>query len=424
MVQDPISYYQASSNLSLSLDSLQQDRDCDVCVIGAGYTGLSTALHLSQRGYKVIVLEAQTVGWGASGRNGGQLCTGQRLQQDELETQLGNAAAQQLWHLGQAAKQKVKTLVQQYQIDCDLQTGLIHAGHRKGDAKELQLYAHKLQTDYAYTQIQALTQTELQQRVGSKNYYGGYHDADAGHLHPLNYALGLAKAALAAGAEIYIKSPVIRYKTAKQNHIYTGNFRVRAKHLVLACNGYLAGLEPRISNRIMPINNYILATEPLTKTTAQQLIRDNDAVADSRFVVNYFRLSADRRLLFGGGETFSTNFPSDISKIVRKRMLKIFPQLAATRIDYAWGGTLAVTRSRMPSFGRLKKNIYFAQGYSGQGLAMATLAGELIAEALAGSAERFDVMAKLKQPNFPGGTLLRWPLLALAMSYFAFRDRL
>ena len=248
----------------------------------------------------------------------------------------------------------------------------------------------------------------------------------AGHLHPLNYALGLARAAEDAGATLYEASRATGIESAAgaKTLVRTAAGQVTADYLVLGCNGYLEKLEPRIAGRIMPINNYVLATAPLGEEGARAIIRDDVCVTDTKFVVDYYRLSADTRLLFGGGETYSRRFPADMKSFVRRYMLRVYPQLAETPIDYAWGGTLAITMNRLPAFGRLAPNTFYAQGYSGQGVALSSLAGKLIAEAVAGTAERFDVMARLPQRDFPGGTLLRWPGLVAGMLYYSLRDKL
>ena len=420
----PDSYYAATANPFPLCPPLDDTLDCDVCIVGGGYSGLSAALHLAERGYDVILLEAQRIGWGASGRNGGQLAGGQRQDQDELEQRFGLLHARQLWDLGEAAKALVKQLIDRHAIDCDLKPGILYADHKPTLPEQSHRYVDKLRRTYGYEAAEAVDQTQIRQMLGSKAYYGGWLDHDAAHLHPLNFALGLAQVAQQAGARLFENSRVVRY-TSQQAHllVHTDQGEIRAKQLILACNGYLDTLEPRLADYIMPLNNFILATEPLGEQAAE-IIRDDVAVADSRFVINYFRLSADGRLLFGGGENYTRRFPSDIKQFVRRYMLKIYPQLSTTRIDYAWGGTLAITVKRLPHFGCLGDNIWFAHGYSGQGLGLATLAGQLLAEALSGTQERFDVMASLPATKFPGGRWLRWPGQVLGMLYFSLRDRL
>lgn len=420
----PDSYYHASKNRELDLPSLQESCRADVCIIGAGYTGLSAALHLANRGYDVVLLEARKPGWGASGRNGGQLCSGQRKDQLWLRETVGKDVARQLWQLAEDAKKLAKSLIAEHGIQCDLKPGIAHPDHKAAYAAGTAAYVEHLRQDYDYDAISYLGRDEMAQLVGSDSYHGGSLDMGAGHLHPLNYALGLADAARAAGVRIFQNSAVEGYREGSPNRVFCANGKVDADHLVIACNGYLGKLDKRLSGKIMPINNFIIATEPLDSAQLQSINPRDVAIADSRFVVNYYRLSADKRLLFGGGENYRQNFPADIAGFVRKPMLQVYPQLADTRIDYAWGGTLAVTLNRMPHFGRLGNNsTYFAQGYSGQGVAMATLAGSLIADAIAGEAEKFDLFGRIPTRSFPGGDWLRWPGLVLGMSYYALRDR-
>lgn len=393
-------------------------------MVGGGYTGLNAALTLAEAGHDVVLLEAERAGWGASGRNGGQLGAGQRLDQDELEEWVGPDHARRLWDLAVAANAYVRGRIECHHIDCDLADGVIYAAHKPEYAERAARYVDKLRREYGYEQRRALSKGQLRDLLGTDVYHGGDLDLAAGHLHPLNYALGLAAACDAAGVRIHEQSPVLGYDRSAPSRVRTALGTVRSDHLVLGCNGYLGRLEPRVAGRIMPINNYMLATEPLGAERAEALIRDNRAVADSRFVVNYFRLSPDHRLLFGGGETYSKRFPADLKGFVRRAMLKVYPQLDGVRIDYAWGGTLAITRNRMPHVGRLDPNVYYAQGFSGHGVAIASFAGHLIGEAIAGDAERFDIFSRVPSPMFPGGTLLRWPGLVLGMLYYALRDRL
>ena len=422
--QYPASWYAATANKLPELPKLQGATTADVCIVGGGYTGLSAALHLADAGYQVVLLEAHRVGWGASGRNGGQVGTGLNKDQAELEALVGKVQAKALWELSLEAVQLCKELIHKHAINCDLQAGIIHADHRQRFVKTSRQFVEKLQRDYDYSAIRFLDQAALQQELNSPLYYGGVLNVGAAHLHPLNYALGLAQAAQQAGVIIHEYSPVLSYSAGDKVEINTAQGKVTADYLILACNGYLDDLEPKIASRVMPINNYIVATEPLRTAQIQDLIPNRYAVADSAFVVNYFRMSADGRLLFGGGESYSFKFPNDIPALVRPRMLAVFPQLAKAKIEYAWGGTLAVTANRLPYFTRLQPKVFSVSGYSGHGVALATLAGKLLSEVIAGTAERFEVMAKLPNWPFPGGTLLRWPLLVTAMLYYSLRDRL
>ncbi|MFV1465684.1 MULTISPECIES: NAD(P)/FAD-dependent oxidoreductase [unclassified Phaeobacter] len=419
----PDSWYAATATPLAPFAPLTGDARADVCVVGGGYTGLSAALHLAESGRSVILLEANRVGFGASGRNGGQLGSGQRMEQDGLENLLGAADAEKLWQLAENAKDLVKSLITRHDIDCHLKPGIAHACFSKGEVDHEHRYVEHLQNRYGYQEITALDHDGLQAICPSPAYIGGSLDMGAAHLHPLKYALGLARAAAAAGVRICEGSEVLNIDEGKQIRLRTAAGEVVADQLVLACNGYLGGLNRRVAARVMPINNFIAATAPLGAETARVLARDV-AVADSKFVVNYFRLSHDGRLLFGGGESYGYRFPSDIAATVRKPMVQIFPHLRDVKIDYAWGGTLAITMKRMPYLVRLAPNVLSASGYSGHGVGTATHAGQLMAQAIAGESDGFDTMARVPAPAFPGGTAMRSPLLALAMTWYALRDRI
>ncbi len=418
----PASWYAATRAAFAEQPALAGAVRADVCVVGAGYTGLSAALHLAQRGYHVVVLEAQRVGFGASGRNGGQVGSGQRQDQVWLERQAGRDAAHALWNLAEAAKGLVKRLIVDHAMPVTLHPGVAHACWTQAQVRDAHRYAEKLRRDYGYPHLEPLDRGAIGRLIGSKVFKGGEIDRDAGHLHALNYAIGLGRAAQAAGAEIFERSEVVQVVPGPKPVVRTAGGEVCCDHVILAGNGYLGRLDRTVAARVMPINNFVLATEPLGEM-AREILAEPVAVADTRFVVNYWRLTEDGRLLFGGGESYGWRFP-DIVKTVRKPMLEIYPQLAGTRIDYAWGGTLAITMNRMPCFARPAAGVFSASGYSGHGVAMATLAGALMAEAVAGTAERFDLMASLPQPRFPGGVALRWPLLVLAMTWYGLRDRL
>ncbi|WP_170390721.1 NAD(P)/FAD-dependent oxidoreductase [Ruegeria arenilitoris] len=419
----PPSWYAATAHPRTSTEPLRGDVTADVCVVGGGYTGLSTALHLAEAGFRVVLLEAHRVGFGASGRNGGQLGSAQRMDQEDLEKLVGRDDATKLWDLAEDAKTLTKSLIERHGIDCDLKPGIATLGFSDGERAELHVHADHLKTAYGYDQIELLYAETGRALCPSPAYAGGYLDMGAAHLHPLNYALGLAEAALAAGLTLHENTEVLGIEEGPRVTVRTKNGSVTADHLVLACNGYLGNLNRKVAARVMPINNFIAATEPLGAETAKVLTQDV-AVADTKFVVNYFRLSADGRLLFGGGESYGYRFPSDIATKVRKPMTEIFPHLRDVRIDYAWGGTLAITMRRMPYLTRLAPNILSASGYSGHGVGTATHAGQLMALAIQGQAEGFDTMARVPTLPFPGGSALRNPLLVLAMTWYAMRDRL
>jgi len=418
------SWYAASAN---PLDTFQEahgTQTFDVAIIGAGFSGLSSALHLTELGYKVCIIDAHRVGWGASGRNGGQIGSGQRVAQDELETLVGDTLAKEAFDIGVDAADLVRSLIKKHKIRCAYQSGSIEAYHKKRYNKHGPLEVEHMQAKYGYGSLQYLSPEAMNEKVGSQDYSAGILDTHAGHLHPLNYARGLAKAAVDAGATIFEMSRVISVAGGSPCVVKTDKADISAEHVVLACNGYLGDLDRQVANRVMPINNFIIATEPLDDAACRSLIRDGECVHDSRFVVNYFRISQDNRLLFGGGENYTYKFPRDIKETVRKPMLKVYPHLKDVRIDYAWGGTLAITYNRLPHFEFRKEGIVNISGYSGSGVHMATMAGKIVAEAVSGQMTRFDIMSKLPTPKFPGGAALRWPLLPLALTWYAMRDRL
>ena len=419
----PESYYTATMHAPAGYPELQGDLQADVCVIGGGYTGLSSAIHLAERGYDVVLLEAERVGWGASGRNGGQCTIGQRKGQDELERAYGKEEARRLWDLGVEAVATVRELVERYRIDCDLKRGNLQAAWKRSDAEWYRRHADFMQSQYGFD-MRYVDGADLEYLSGTDVFCGGLVEYASAHLHPLNYALGLAAAAAGLGVRIFENSRVTGYGRSRPQGVSTAAGRVACEHVVLACNGYLDRLEPRVAGRIMPLNNFMLATEPLDDRLRRQINPEDLCMFDARFVVNYWKLSGDGRMLFGGGENYTRRFPRDIKSFVRKRMLPMYPQLEKARIDCGWGGTLAITMNRMPCFGRLDPDVYYALGFSGHGVQIATLAGKLIAEAVAGTAERFDVMARIPTPRFPGGTLLRWPGLVAGMFYHAMKDRI
>ena len=417
-------YYADSADKQLAYPALLGDQRADICIIGAGYTGLSSALHLAERGYSVVVIEAETVGFGASGRNGGHVGIGQRKDQYYLEKQFGNEIARGLWDMGLEALDTVKQLIEKHRIDCDLKQGIVHLAHRRKYCSEFEAEVEHLRDNYQFDQMEYIDADTLPGFLDSQAYYGAQWDKASMHLHPLKYAQGLAKAATKAGVSIFEHSKVLSYSQDNSVVVHTATGTVTASELVLACNGYIDKLEPKINGYIMPINNFVIATEPLPDELAQAVSAKDTAMQDSRFVINYWKLSADKRLIFGGGENYRRGFPADIKGFVRKYMLQVYPQLHDVKIDYGWGGTLAITLNRLPHFGRLGNNIWHMQGYSGHGVPTATFAGKLIAEAISGKLERFDLISDLPTRKFPGGTLLRWPGMVAGMLYFALRDRI
>jgi gamma-glutamylputrescine oxidase len=418
------SWYAASAGAAPSYTSLKGVTDADVCIIGAGYTGLSSAIHLAERGYKVVVLEANRVGWGASGRNGGHVGTGQRADQSSLEKWVGRETAGSLWQLGLDAVDLVCELVETHHIDCELGVGNLHMAAKASHALDLEHEVNQLTRDYGYTKASYLNREELAELTSASGMHGGMLDMGARHLHPLKYAHGLARVASSLGVTIYEQSPAVKWRDNAQVRVDTQQGAVTAKALVLACNGYLGKLAPTIAGNIMPINNFVIATEPLSPEQQRAVTRDNHSLSDSLFVINYWKLSGDGRLLFGGGENYTSRFPKDIKGFVRPYMLNIYPELADVKIDYGWGGTLGITMNRMPDFGRIGSRVFYAQGFSGHGVPTATMAGKLLAAAFDGDSEKFNLMALVPTHRFPGGTLLRWPGLVAGMLYYSLLDKL
>jgi gamma-glutamylputrescine oxidase len=418
----PASYYAATRTPLEPFPSLRGEVRADVAVVGGGYMGLSAALHLAEKGLSVVVLEAHRVGFGASGRNGGQVGSGQRQDQVWLEKTVGRDHARRLWDMAEDSKALVRDLIDRHGMPVTFYPGVAHACYSDAETREAHGYADKLARDYGYTQIERLDRAGIRRLIGSTSFTGGEIDRGAGHIHPLNFAIGLAKAASLAGARIHEESEVLTFTPGPKAVLKTAAGSVTADHVILAGNGYIGGLEPTYPSRVMPINNFILATEPLGER-ARDVLAEPVAVADSNFVVNYWRLSEDNRLLFGGGESYGYRFP-DILKTVRAPMLKIYPQLADVKITHGWGGTLAITMNRMPALMRPHPNVLAGSACSGHGVALSTLTGKLLAETVAGDASGFDLLASIPQPRFPGGATLRWPLLVLAMTWYSMRDRL
>lgn len=421
----PDSLYAETSAELAAFPMLKGEIRADVAIVGGGYTGLSAALHLARRGYDVTLLEAHRVGFGASGRNGGQLGSGQRQEVDWLEAQLGRETARRLWDLAEEAKALVRSLAAEAGVP--VRNGVAHACRNQSEVDHARRVAEHLAQYYGYTQVQPLDRAGLSDLAGTQVYAGGDVDWGAGHLHPLNLAKGIAKLADDAGAVIHENTHVHRItharKPSEKSIVHCDTGRVICDHVVLAGNGYLGGIAPKVASRVMPINNYIVATEPLGHRFPE-ILPQNPAVADTKFVVNYWRLDDERRLIFGGGETVSYRFPKDIFATVRPHLLSVYPQLGDVRLTHAWGGTLAITTNRMPCFARPALNCLSASGFSGHGVGMATLSGRLMAEAISGQAEGFDVMSAVPTRSFPGGASLRGPLLVAGMAWYGLRDRL
>lgn len=418
----PASYYAATANLQHNYPYLTGNKTVDVCIIGGGFTGIATALELAERNYKVCLLEAQKVGWGASGRNGGQLIRGIGHNTEPFRPLIGQAGIDAIWQMGIEAVDIVKKRVKKYNIDCDLKWGLFDAATKPRHLRELaDYYQTSIDRHYPYP-LDWITQPELHSVINSNHYIGGLVDMGSGHLHPLNFCLGEAAAATAQGVEIHEKSPVTAIESGPNPIVKTSYGQVKANAVVVGCNAYLGRLIPQITGKVLPAGSYIIATEPLTDHLDQQLLPHDMAVCDQRVALDYFRLSADKRLLFGGLCHYSGQHPKSIVQALQPNMLRVFPQLANTKIDYQWGGYIGIGANRMPQLGIIDQNIYYAQAYSGHGINATHMMGRLIAEAISGQLERFDVFAKIKHITFPGGPLLRSPTLALGMLYYRFKD--
>lgn len=416
------SYYAATSNRAPPAPQLDGDIDVDLVVVGGGCTGLSAAYHAARAGLSVVLLEGGRIGWGASGRNGGQITPGLRMGARELVRSFGEDHARRLFDLAVAARDEVVELIERNGIACDLKlTGHLDAAIRARDYDDLKREAECRIQKMDYRHIALLEASAVRTQVDHP-YAGGMLDRNAGHLHPLNYTLGLADVALGAGARLCSLSPATGVEAGGSGvTVATATGRVRAQACILAGDALMGQLGHHIGRYIMPVANYIVATEPLDNP--EKFIPQDVTVSDSRFVVNYYRLSADGRMLFGGGERYVTSEPRDIAAFVRPYMDRAFPALRNSRIDYAWGGLVSITRSRLPHIGR-QGPIFWAHGYSGKGTILSTLAGRLMADAVRGDAAGLDLFASVAPPAFPGGTILRGPMHTLAMLWYAARDRL
>ena len=417
------SYYAATANPFPHQPRLKGEASADLVVVGGGFTGLSAALHAAEAGFSVILLEAERIGWGASGRNGGQMIPGLRWGACELVERFGEDHARRLLLLANSAGDLVRSRIEQHAIACDLRHGHFHAAAKREHLGEMKRELDCLQRLVDYRLASIVSAGDVGDFVASPVYHGGMIDMNGGHLHPLNYALGLAGAALKAGVRIFEGSRVTAFDHGGPVVARTDSGSVTARFAVLACDTSMGDVAPDLGRMTMGIANYNVATAPLTEAQARALIPSGAAVADSKFVLNYYRLSADNRLIFGGGEKYTPRPPADVAGFVRRYLERVFPQLKGIAIDHAWGGMVGVTFNRLPHVGRTG-NAFYAHGWSGHGVLVTTLAGQLIAEAMQGTAEQFDLFANLPGKPFPGGPLLRHPLSVLGMLYYALRDRL
>ncbi|MGQ5525641.1 NAD(P)/FAD-dependent oxidoreductase [Chitinimonas sp. PSY-7] len=416
------SYYVASAGEIPDYPRLDGSLDCDVCVVGGGLAGISAALNLAERGFSVVLLEGSKLGHAASGRNGGQVINGYACDMDTIAKALGETAAKTVWDMSLEAIQIIEDRVERHGIDCDWARGHVVAAVSPKKFNELVAWQANAERRFGYRDYTLWDKATLRSHLDSPRYAGGLYDALGGHIHPLKYALGLARAAVAAGVQIFEQTPVSRIEQGAQTHAHTARGVVSCRQLVLAANVFVDGLAPELGRKIMPVGTYVITTEPLGEERARSLINLNFAVADNQFVLDYYRLTADHRLLFGGKVSYSGLPPSNVKEAMKRDMLRVFPQLADVNIEHGWGGFVDITMNRAPHWGRLSPNVYFCQGFSGHGVAVTGLAGRLIAEAIAKESERLDLFARINHSPFPGGKLLRMPSLVLGMAWYRLQD--
>lgn len=414
------SYYAATQREATAYPRLEGELRADVAVVGAGFTGVSAAIELAERGYDVALVEAQRVGWGASGRNGGQLIDG-FVDVRKIEKRQGREAARIAYQLGLDCRQIVVDRIERFGIDCDLKFGFADLAMKKRELDDLrEEYEAKSASGYPH-RLELVDADGIRSIVGSDRYVGALVNHGNGHLHPLNLCVGEARAAAGLGVRIFEQSPVTTIRHGREPEVRTPAGRLRADKIVLAGNAYLGRAEPRLFGAVIPAGSYIIATEALGERATELLPRDM-AACDQRVALDYFRLSADRRLLFGGLCNYSGRDPKDIAGTLRPKMLRVFPQLEGVRIAYEWGGYIAISMNRIPQLGRIEGNSYYAQGYSGHGLAPSHMAGKLIADAIGGDFEKFDVFARIGHMKLPGGKWFANPALALGMLYYRMKE--
>ncbi|KOC91421.1 NAD(P)/FAD-dependent oxidoreductase [Winslowiella iniecta] len=418
------SYYAATAHCHQPWPQLTESVQCDVCIIGGGFTGLSSALFLTEAGYDVVLLEAAQIGYGASGRNGGQVVNSYSRDIDVIERRYGANIAKILGSMMFEGADIIRDRIDRYAIDCDYRPGGIFAALNARQMGHLRAQ-HALWESYGNSQLTLLDETAIQREVTSGRYVGGLLDQRGGHLHPLNLALGEAEAIRRHGGRIYEHSAATAVAYGSPHRVKTASGEVSAKFVVFAGNAYLAPqLEPRLSSKSMPCGSQIITTEPLSAELARSLLPTNRCVEDCNYLLDYFRLTADNRLLYGGGVIYGADEPQDIDALIRPKLLRTFPQLDGIAFSYRWSGNFLLTLSRMPQFGRLENNVYYMQGDSGHGVTCTHLAGKLIAETLRGDAERFDAFATIPHLPFPGGRRFKVPLTAIGAAWYALRDRL
>ncbi len=420
----PPSYYAASRNIIRRPVKLEGPVEADICVVGAGYTGLSAAISLAEHGFKVVVVEAAEVGWGASGRNGGQVVNGLNASLGTIQRRYGQDTANFVGGLLQEGAGIIYDRIARYGIDCDLKRGNIYAAYTPKHMEELRA-KQALWRQHGMDEHELLDRQQIRQHIGSEVYEGGMIDHSGGHMHPLNLALGEAAALEGLGGVIYEHSPVTKVEQdATGAIVHTEAGRVTARTALVCGNAYLGNVVPELTARVMPVSTQMMATEPLGEERARALLPTGMCVEDVRYILDYFRLSADHRLIFGGGVVYGGTDPDDVVAKLRPNLDKVFPHLKDVRIDFAWSGNFALSFSRVPQLGRLGKNVYFAHGYSGHGITGSHLFGRILGEAVRGDMSRFDTFASLPWIPFPGGRMFRAQYSTLGSWWYALKDRL
>lgn len=417
------SYYAASANDKTVRPTLQGHVKADICIVGAGFTGMSTALHMAEKGYKVVVLEGSRIGFGASGRNGGQIVNSYSRDIDFIERHYGKKVGAEMGQMAFEGGRIIRRFVKQYDIQCDLKEGGLFASCNGKQFDEL-VEKKKLWEAHGHDQLELLDESAIQHYVGTDRYTGGLLDRSGGHFHPLNLVLGEAAAVESLGGTIYENSPALRVREGDKPVVHTEEGCVEADYVLIAGNAYLNGLLPKLESKAMPCGTQIITTEPLPEDVQQRLLPKDNCVEDCNYLLDYFRLSGDGRLIYGGGVTYGAREPEKVESLIVPKMLKTFPELKGVKVDYAWTGNFLLTLMRLPQFGRIGSNVYYAQGYSGHGITCTHLAGKVISDAIQGQAERFDIFSNLPQYPFPGGRMLRIPLTAMGAWYYNLRDQL
>jgi gamma-glutamylputrescine oxidase len=421
-------YYYACTPTPPRHAPLRGDIRADVAIVGGGISGLSAALHLRERGYEVALLEAEHLGFGGSGRSGGQSIFGYACEMSTLEKAAGEADARRMWDVAVEGMSLQRELIARHGIDCDYTPGHMIVGLKHRHDLALREEVAHLARKYGYDSLRYIERDELRGIVASERYTSAVYDSNGGHLHPYRYTLGLGAAAARAGVSLFENAWVTRLDIAQtanaENIVHTAHGSVRAPHLLIAGGALLGNLVPQLARKLMTIGTYIVTTQPLGAERAASLVRNHAAVADMNWILDYFRVLADTRLLFGGRVSYSGLDPFDSSRVLRRRIAAVFPQLTEARIEYAWGGYLDITPNRAPHFGKLGPGAWFIQGLSGHGMVISGIAGKLASEAIAGSAERFDLFSRIRHVDFPGGRWLRRPALVIAMLWFRLLDLL